>query len=163
LKQQLFGGASGGRYYLRGSPTSVCFTYAENPEIAFVKDRIVVRMLAHSRLGRAMHGDCVGLAITAPTEVSVVPDAQGETIGYRSARLDRISDQEELNFLLRPFLSLVVPRRMKVNVADLMRKALADSTATSGYKVTLDRLQIRSIQIDGDDLVVDVDGGLGVK
>jgi hypothetical protein len=52
---------------------------------------------------------------------------------------------------------------MKVNAADLLRRALAGSTASSGYKVTLDTLKIHSIQIDGDDLVVDVDAGLSVK
>jgi hypothetical protein len=36
-------------------------------------------------------------------------------------------------------------------------------TVTSGYKVTLDRLKIHSIQIQGDSVVVDVDGDLSVK
>jgi hypothetical protein len=52
---------------------------------------------------------------------------------------------------------------MKVNAAELLRKALEGSTATSGYKVSLDRLKIHSTQIDGDALVVDVDGDLSVK
>jgi glycine cleavage system regulatory protein len=52
---------------------------------------------------------------------------------------------------------------MKVNAADLLRKALEGSTASSGYKVTLQRLKIHSMQIQGDDLVVDVDGDLSVK
>jgi hypothetical protein len=45
----------------------------------------------------------------------------------------------------------------------MLRKALEGSTATSGYKVTLDRLKIHSVQIDGDSLVVDVDADLSVK
>jgi glycine cleavage system regulatory protein len=52
---------------------------------------------------------------------------------------------------------------MKVNAAELLRKALQDSTATSGYKVTLERLKIHSIQIQGDSVIVDVDGDLSVK
>jgi glycine cleavage system regulatory protein len=52
---------------------------------------------------------------------------------------------------------------MKVNAADLLRKALEDSTSTSGYKVSLDRLKIHSVQIQGDAIVVDVDGDLSVK
>lgn len=52
---------------------------------------------------------------------------------------------------------------MKVDAADLLRKALEGSTATSGYKVTLDRLKIHSVQIEGDTLVVDADGDLSVK
>jgi hypothetical protein len=101
--------------------------------------------------------------LTVPAEVSLAPDADGETIGFRDARLDRVSDQKELNFILSPFLNHKVPSSMKVNAADLLRKALEGSTATSGYKVTLDRLKIHSVQIDGDSLVVDVDGNLSVK
>jgi hypothetical protein len=52
---------------------------------------------------------------------------------------------------------------MKVNAAELLRKALEGSTASSGYKVSLDKLKIHSVQIQGDDLVVDADGDISVK
>jgi hypothetical protein len=162
LKQQLFAGPDG-RYYLKGNAQSPCFTYADNPKLTFAQDRIVVRVKTHARLGTSLRGTCLGISLSIPAEVSLAPDAQGETIGFRDARLDRVSDQKELNFLLNPFLSRQVPANMKVNAADMLRKALEGSTATSGYKVTLDRLKIHSIQIDGDSLVVDVDGDLSVK
>jgi len=162
LKQQLFSGPNG-RYYLKGNPQSACFTYVEDPKLAFVLDRIVVRVKTHARLGAAVRGACLGLPVSVPAEVSLAPDAEGETIGFRDARLDKVSDQKQLNFLLNPFLSRQVPSSMKVNAADLLRKALEGSTASSGYKVTLDRLKIYSIQIDGENLVVDVDADLSVK
>jgi hypothetical protein len=162
LKQQLFGGPDG-RYYLKGSAKSACFTYVEDPKLTFVQDRIVVHVKTHALLGAAVRGTCLGVPLSVPAEVSLAPDAEGETIGFRDARLDRVSDQKELNFLLSPFLSHQVPSNMKVNAADILRKALTDSTATSGYKVTLDRLKIHSILIDGDSLVVDLDGDLSVK
>jgi hypothetical protein len=52
---------------------------------------------------------------------------------------------------------------MEVNAADLLRKALIGSAATSGFKVTLDKLKIYSIQIQGDYLVVNFDGDLSVE
>jgi len=163
LKQELFAGPDG-RYYLKGSAQSVCSTYVESPQLSFAQDRIVVRVRAHARMGKAVAGACIGLPpLSIPAEVSLAPNAEGETIGFRDARLDKISDRYELNFLLSPFLSHQVPSSMKVNAADILRKALADSTATSGYKVSLDRLKIHSIVIDGDSLVVDLDGDLSVK
>jgi hypothetical protein len=162
LKQQLFGGPDG-RYYLKGNAQSACFTYVEDPKLTFAQDRIVVRVKTHARLGKAVGGTCLGLPLTVPAEVSLAPDAEGEIIGFRDARLDRVSDQKQLNFLLNPFLGHQVPSSMKVNAADLLRKALEGSTANSGYKVTLDRLKIHSIQIDGENLVVDIDGDLSVK
>ena len=162
LRQQLFGGP-GGRYYLKGSPQSPCFTYVEDPKLAFVQGRIVVRVKTYARLGAVVRGACLGLPLSIPAEVSLEPDAEGEIIGFRNARLDKVSDLRELNFVLNPFLSRQVPYSMKVNAADLLRKALEGSTAATGYKVSLDRLKIHSIQIDGDNLVVDLDGDLSVK
>ena len=92
-----------------------------------------------------------------------MPDAEGETIGFRDASLDKVSDNGEVNFVLAPFLRRQVPSSMKVNAGTLLRKALAGSTASSGYKVTLDRLKIHSIMIQGDTLVVDVDGDMSVE
>jgi hypothetical protein len=123
----------------------------------------VVRIKTHARLGKAVGGACLGLALSVPAEVSLAPDAEGETIGFRDANVDKISDLKELNFLLLPFLRHQVPSSMKVNAADMLRKALAGSFASSGYKVTLERLKIHSMQIEGDTLVVDVDGEIGVE
>lgn len=162
LQQQLFGGPDC-RYYVKGNPQSACFTYAEDPQLTFEQDRIIVKVKTHSRLGTTLRGSCLGLSISVPAEVSLAPDAEGETIGFRDARLDHVSDQKELNFILNPFLSRQVPSHMKVNAADLLRKTLEGSTASSGYKMTLDRLKIHSIQVAGDWLVVDVDGDLSVQ
>jgi len=162
LKQQLFSGPNG-RYYLKGNAQSPCSIYAEDAHMSFVQDRIVVRLKTHARLGRQMGGSCLGIALSLPAEVSVAPDAEGETIGFRDARVDKVSDHQELNFALTPFLRRQIPSSMKLNAADLLRKALAGSTASSGYKVSLQKLKIHSMQIQGDDLVVDVDGDLSIQ
>jgi hypothetical protein len=162
LKQQLFSGPNG-RYYLKGNAQSPCSIYAEDAHMSFVQDRIVVRLKTHARLGRQMGGSCLGIALSLPAEVSVAPDAEGETIGFRDARVDKVSDHQELNFVLTPFLRRQIPSSMKLNAADLLRKALAGSTASSGYKVSLQKLKIHSMQIQGDDLVVDVDGDVSIE
>ena len=162
LVQKLFSGPDG-RYYLKGNAHSACFIATEDPHLSFDEDRIVVRVKTVARLGTAVGGACIGVSLTLPAEVSLEPDADGETIGFRDARLDRISDRKEINFVLAPFLRGQVPKSMRVNAADLLRKALAGSTATSGYKVSLNRLKIHSVQIEGDKLVVDADGDLSVE
>ena len=162
LRQQLFSGP-GGRYYLKGSAATGCYVYAEDPQLQFEGERILVRVKTHARLGTGFRGSCVGLSLARESDVSMAPDGEGETVGFKDARLEKLSEQKELNFLLTAFLGHTVPSSMKVNAADLLRKALANSTATSGYRVSLDRLKIHSIQIEGEDLVVDVDGDLSVK
>lgn len=162
LKQQLFGGL-GGRYYLKGNAQSGCFISTEDPHLIFEQDRIVVRVKTRARLGKAVGGRCLGVSVALPAEVSLAPEAEGETIGFRDARLDKVSDQKEIDFVLAPFLRGQVPKSMRVNAADLVRKALEGSAASSGYKVNLDRLKIHSIQIAGDKLVVDADGDISVE
>ena len=162
LKQKLFNGPDG-RYYIKGTATSACNVYAEDPQLRFVDDRIIVKVKTHARLGKGVGGTCLGLSLALPAEVSLAPDGEGETVGFRDARVDRVSDHQELNFLLTPFLSHQIPSSMKVNAADLLRAALEGSTATSGYKVSLEKLKIHSVQIQGDSLVVDADGDLSVQ
>ncbi|HEY6446179.1 MAG TPA: hypothetical protein VIY53_06955 [Acidobacteriaceae bacterium] len=161
LVQQLFSGPDG-HYYLKGNAHSACSVYAENPEVSFAADRVQVKVKIHARLGTSVTGHCVGLTLAPSVEVSMVPEAEGESIGFRDARVEHVSESRELNFLLMPFLSHQIPSSMKVNAADLLRRALASSTANSGYQVTLDRLKIHSMLIQGDAIVLDADGDLSV-
>ena len=73
--------------------------------------------------GRRCTVRALGLTLTTDADVSLVPEAEGESVGFRDARIERLSESKELNFLLEPFLSHKLPSQMKVNAADLMRKA----------------------------------------
>lgn len=161
LKTQLFN-APDGRYYLRGDAKSACYVYAEKPHITFDQDRVVVHIHTRAKLGTSVYGNCVGVSLTRDVDVSVLPDAQNETIGFRDARIDHLSNSRELNFLLVPFLSHQLPQQMKVNAADLMRQLLSHSAETTGYAFTLTRLKIHSMLVEGSLLVLDVDAGMKV-
>ena len=160
-KAQLFNGPDG-RYYLRGDAHSACSVYAEQPQISFRDDRIVVRVHTRARLGTSVRGACLGVSLTTDAVVSLVPEAQGESIGFRDARLERMSDNRELNFVLAPFLSGQLPQQLKVNAADLMRKLLAGSGPSTGYALSLNRLKLHSLLVEDRALVLDADGGMTV-
>ena len=162
LKAQLFSGP-GGRYYLQGDARSACYVYAEAPSVAFAGDRIVVRVHTSARLGAHLHGACLGVSLAPNASVSMVPAAEGETIGFRDARVERVSDSRQLNFILLPFLSHKIPSSLKVDAAALLRQLLTQSLASTGYSVTLDHLKIHSMVIESDHLTVDLDGDLSVN
>jgi hypothetical protein len=162
LKQQTFGSPDG-RYYLKGDAKSACYVYAEKPALSFVADRVVVDVKIHARLGKGLAGKCIGVSLNPTSEVSMVPDAEDETLGFRDARVEHVSESKELNFLLMPFMKNQIPSKMKVNAAEVMRKALEGSTLSTGYKLSLERLKIHSLLIRGDWLILDVDGDLSVK
>ena len=161
LNKQLF--TENGRYYMRGKPGAACYAYAEDPKVSLNGDRVVVHIKAHARLGTSVHGACLGVGLNTEADVSVVPEAEGESIGFRDARIDHLSESRELNFLLEPFLSRKLPQQMKVNAAQLLRDLLTQSTQTTGYQILLDSLKIHSMQVHGPTLAVDFDGDLSVK
>jgi len=161
LQTQLFNGPQG-RYYIRGDANSACYVYAESPHVTYVQDRIVVRVHARAKLGTAVHGTCIGVSLSTNTDVSLIPEAEEESIGFRDARIERLSESKELNFLMEPFLSHKLPAQMKVNAAVLMRQLLSRSTETTGYALSLSSLKLHSLLVEGESLVMDADANLKV-
>jgi len=162
LSQQLFTGQDG-RYYFRGNAASACYAYAYGPRVSFQDERIVVHVKTHARLGAQINHECLGVEFKNDADVSVEPDAQGEFIGFRDPRIDSLSGNKDLDFLLVPFLSKKLPQQMRINAAELVRQLLAKSTEATGYEMRLEDLKIHSMQVSGDALVVDFDGDLSVR
>lgn len=162
LRTQLFNSPEG-RYYMRGDATTACFVYAEEPRVSFKDDRIVVHVRTRAKLGTSVRGSCLGVALKTEADVSFIPDAEGVSVGFRDARIERLSESKELNFLLVPFLSRKLPSQMKLNAADLMSKLLSQSATTTGYALTLNSLKLHSMLVDHESLVVDVDAAMNVQ
>ena len=161
LKAQLFNGPDG-RYYLRGDAKSACFVYAEDPRVSFAAERVVVRVHTKSKIGTSVRGACLGVGLATETDVSFIPEAEEESVGFRDARLEKMSESRELNFLLTPFLSRKLPQQMKLNAAVLIRQLLSKSSETTGYTLTLNALKLHSMLVEGQSLVVDLDTNISV-
>jgi hypothetical protein len=162
LNQQLFNGPDG-RYYFRGKAAEGCYAYASDPKVSFKDDRIVVHVKSQAKLGAKMGHNCLGIDFKTEADVSVVPEAQGEFLGFRDARIEKLSNNKDLDFLLVPFLSGKLPQKMRVNVADMLRKLVQTSTQSTGYNIQLTNLKVLSMQVEGDVLVVDFDPNLTVQ
>jgi hypothetical protein len=162
LQAQLFGGPDG-RYYMRGNATSACYVYAEQPKVSFKDDRVWVHVRTHAKLGTSLKGACIGVSLTTDADVSFVPDAEGSSVGFRDARIERASDSRELNFLLVPFLSRKLPTQMTVDIAQTTGKLLSQSVASTGYALVLNSLKLHSMTVDHNALVVDLDAALSVN
>jgi hypothetical protein len=162
LEQQLFS-TPDGRHYIKGDPHSACSIYAESPAVHFEADRVFVRLHVTARLGQPLRGGCIGLHVARDVDVSLLPEAEGENIGFRDAKIERLSGSRELDLLLMPFLAHRVPSSLTVNAADQVRKILSASAEKTGYQVALETLKIHSMIVEGGELVVDVDGAVSVK
>ena len=151
------------RRYLRGNGASGCSVFADTPQVSFAEDRILVKVHTHANFGASIKGHCFGVWINTESVVSFVPQAEGESIGFRDARIDKLTDSKELNALLEPFLSKHLPAEMKVNAASLVRTLLVRAPDSTGYTLTLSVLKLHSMLVDGQDLVVDLDANIKVE
>jgi hypothetical protein len=162
LKARLFN-TPDGRYYMRGDAHSACNLYAEDPHLSFKGDRILVRVHTGGKFGKQVAGRCLGFGVSMNTVISLAPIAEGESVGVTDARLDRISDSSEVNFILTPFLSHKLPSNIKINAATVLREILTKSTETSGYPLTLEHLDIRFAHIADRFLVVDYESDMRIE
>ena len=161
LKAQLFN-APEGRYYLRGNPHSSCFVYADDPHVSFDNERIVVHVHTRSRIGTPLHGICLGVTLSTAAEVSLLPQAEEKTIGFRDARLEHLSESRQLNFILAPFLSHKLPSEMKLDAATVIAQLLNRSNDSTGYNLALDSLKLHSLLVEGQSLNLDLDATVHV-
>ncbi|MDR3764243.1 MAG: hypothetical protein P4M01_09135 [Acidobacteriota bacterium] len=161
LKMRLFN-APDGRYYLRGDPHSACNLYVENPQLALSGDRVLVRLHTAGFYGKQIAGHCMGFPVSMNTTISLAPVVQGEVVGVADARIDRLSESSEVNFLLSPFLNHKLPANIQINAATMLRDTLRNSTQSSGYPVTLERLELHTVHTLGNYLIIEYDTDMRV-
>jgi hypothetical protein len=166
LKKQLFNeagpdGKLDSHYIKGGFAKGGCYVYVDDPHVSFKDDRVIVTVKTHAKLG--IGKACFGISLSTDSQVSFIPEAEGESIGFRDARIDRLSDNKELDVLMEPFLSKKLPQQMKVNAADLMKTLLVKAPDSTGYTLTLTSLKLHSMQVDAQVLVVDLDFAIKVE
>lgn len=151
-----------GRYYLRGDAHSACKLYVQNPQLSLANDRVLVRLHTGGYYGKQLAGHCIGFPVSMNTTISLAPVVQGEVISVADARIDRLSDSGEVNFLLSPFLSHKLPSNIQINAATMLRDTLRNSTQTSGYPVTLEKLELHTVHTFDHYLIIDYDTDMRV-
>ena len=161
LKARLFA-TPDGRYYLRGDAHSACKLYVENPQLSLAGDRVLVRLHTAGYYGKQIAGRCIGFPVSMNTTISLAPVVQGEVVGVTDARIDRLSESSEVNFLLSPFLNHKLPSNIQINAATMLRETLTRSTEASGYPVTLDRLELHTVHGNDHYLVIEYDTDMRV-
>lgn len=162
LKARLFS-TPDGRYYLRGDAASPCNVYVEHPQLSLSGDRILVRVHTAGTYGKKVGGHCVGFPVSMNTTISLAPMVKGETLGVEDARIDKLSNSAEVNFILSPFLNKKLPNNIQINAATMLRDTLTRSTEASGFPVTLERLELRSVHATDRYVLVEFDSDMRVE
>lgn len=122
-----------------------------------------MRMHTGGKYGKQIAGHCVGFPVSMMTTISLAPLADGEIIGVTDAKIDRLSDSDEMNFILSRFVNKNLPAGLQMNAATMLREILTKSTETSGYPLTLERLQVRNVHTTDKYLAVEYDSDMKVE
>ena len=163
LVKQLFA-APDARYYLRGKRDSPgCFLYGQDPQLEFAGDRIHLHLHLAGKVGGSLAGECVGVNWNGDAEVSMLPQAQGSQIGFTDVRVEKLTSDRQLDRLLAPLLTALVPKTLKVDASALVGKMLQSASNRSGTAITLQQLAIASIAVEGDVLHLVLEGAVTIQ
>lgn len=162
LEKQLFS-APDGRFYLRGNRQSLCSLYAQHPQLKFEGDRIVLAMQLDGKIGREFGGECLGVPWTGTGELSMLPQAQGATIGFSDVRVEHLTGDTSLDRLVSPLIEALAPRAIHVDAAALIGKMLRTASAHSGTEISLQQLSISGMQVVGNNLQLFAQGVVSVE
>ncbi len=161
LLRQLFA-APDGRYYLHGNRTSSCFLFAQNPQLHFAGNRIVLDLHLEGKIGSSFGGQCIGFKWAGDGELSMLPQAQDQQIGFTDVRVEHLTGDNGLDQLLGPLLSARVPANLKVNAASLIDKMLRSASTRSGENITLDHLVIPALAVQDNALHLSIEGNVAI-
>ena len=114
-------------------------------------------------MGGSLPGLFLGIGWAGGAEISMLPHAEGSVIGFDDVRVERLSGNHTLDRLLGPLLAAAAPHQFKVDARALINKMLLATSARSGTSIALDRFTITGMQIQGQALLLDIDGTVTIQ
>ncbi len=163
LARQLFA-APDGRYYLRGKRDAAgCYLYAEDPQLQFRGDRILLTLHLSGKVGSNAGGVCLGVNWAGNAEISMLPEAQGSVIGFGDVRVERLTGDHTLDRLLQPLLASLVPKSFRVDAGPLVDKLLHTASDRSAATITMRQLAIDLIAVQQNTLHLSLEGEVSIE
>ena len=162
LVRQLFA-TPDGRYGLRGHPGNGCYLAADHPQLSFRDNRVVLQLHIAGNIGSSVFGSCLGVNWSGDAVVSMLPQAQGTDIGFTDVRVEKLTENHDIDKLLSPLLTRAVPRAIKVDAAELARKLLVTASTKAHSQIDLQSLSLSGMQVDGQFLVLEFDGAVQIQ
>lgn len=152
----------GGRGYFEGGPNDTCrYAFVQEPKVTGVGGRLRIRFLFSGRAGAQVGGRCVGPGDTFDLIVSGVPAlARGELY------LDdlRVEAPDTAYFrLVRSLVESQLGQRLRYPLKQDLDALAAARGAPAGFTVSLPRLEMSGVQIDGTALRMSFDVGLDIR
>jgi hypothetical protein len=156
LSQQLF--TQDGRRYVKGTPKSRCnFAYLANPQFSARDGQLLIKARFTGRSSLDLFGKCVGFGDSFDFEVLAGLATKEGTLRLTQPKVQLLTKETFYSRQVRKALESSIGDAIQYPIRDDIRKLLATASQASPYKITIGRLEIRSIKIEANSLLIDVD------
>lgn len=150
LEHRLF--KEDGRHYLQGAPGDECRSYLEDPEVSRYGDRLKIRMRFDGMVGMEIAGRCRGLGDAFHASLTGRPVYEEGEI--RLADVEVETEGRGYGNLLRPFLTVVLPRALSFPLVERINEASTELREQMGLQLDVPRLEVQPIRLMATGLVV---------
>ncbi len=156
LAQALF--TQNGNRYVKGTPKDKCnFAYLATPHFASKDGKLLIRARFTGRSSIDVFGKCVGFGDSFDFEVLSGVTTKNGTLLLTEPRVKNLSKESFYSRQVVKALQGSIGDAVKYPLRDEIRKLLAAGSAAGPYKITIGKLEIRSLQILEQSLLLDVD------
>ncbi len=152
--------APDGRYYLHGRRSGGCALYVTDVQVRYAQSRIVLDLHLAGKIGADFAGGCLGVHWAGDAEVSMLPQAQGAKLGFTDVRVEKLNGNGDLGGLLAPLLESRVPRNFSIDAASLVGRMLHSASVRSQTPLSLENVNITSMQVVNNALLLNIDGAI---
>lgn len=151
----------GGRRYLQGSPEETCaYAFVQEPRVSADSERLHLRFLFAGRAGTQVAGRCVGPGDNFDIIVSGVPSYESGELFLAEATF------EAEHALFEVFAALIESQLaplLRIPARSYVESYVSQLTARGAGTVSLESLDVHSIELGSSSAVIDADYSVTVK
>lgn len=156
LAQQFF--SQDGKRYVKGTPKTKCnFAYLAQPHFSSRDGQLLIQAKFTGKSSMDILGKCIGFGDSFEFEILSDLSTKDGTLLLAKPMVRILSRDTYYSRQVLKALQTSIGDAIQYPIRDEMRKLLAAGSASSPYKVSIPKLEIRGIQILPDALLVDVD------
>jgi hypothetical protein len=161
LAQQVF--TDEGRKYVRGNKLDKCnYAYLEHPKIWGRDGRLSIKARFTGRTAFDLLGRCVGSGDAFDLTVNGVPFYDKGNVAFKDVYIDTGKDGFYVR-RVRAALRETLSKEFKYNITSDAKRLMEQQDPGQPYQRKLIRLDVSSIQVAADALVLNVDFALAVQ
>jgi hypothetical protein len=156
LAQQFF--SQDGRRYVKGTPKTKCnFAYLAEPHFSSRDAKLLIQAKFTGKSSMDLLGKCIGFGDSFDFEVLADLSTKDGTLVLANPTVRILSRDSYYSRQVLKALKTSIGDAIRYPIRDEIRKLLAAGSASSSYTIKIPKLEIRSIQILPDSLLLDVD------